>query len=206
PRDFDPNKEYPLFISQYSGPGSQDVSNTFSGTNDYWYQLLADEGYIIVAIDPRGTGYKGAEFKKVTQNELGKYEVEDIIQAAKQLGDRDYIDEERIGIWGWSYGGFMSSNALLKGNDTFTMAIAVAPVTSWRFYDSIYTERYMTTPQENPSGYDENSPINHVEKLKGAYLLVHGGGDDNVHVQNSMRMIEALIQANKQFDWRIYPD
>ena len=206
PADFDPNKEYPLFISQYSGPGSQEVSNSFAGSNDYWYQLLANEGYITVAIDPRGTGYKGAAFKKVTQNELGKYEVEDIIQAAKQLGERTYIDEERIGIWGWSYGGFMSSNAILKGNDTFKMAIAVAPVTSWRFYDSIYTERYMTTPQENPSGYDENSPINHVEKLKGAYLLIHGSGDDNVHVQNSMRMIEALIQAGKQFDWRIYPD
>jgi len=206
PNDFDPAKEYPVFMFQYSGPGSQSVSNTFYNTNEYWYQLLANEGYIIVTVDPRGTGFKGAEFKKVTQNELGKYEVEDIIQSAKQLGELPYVDEERIGIWGWSYGGFMSSNAILKGNDTFKMAIAVAPVTSWRFYDSIYTERYMTTPQENPSGYDENSPINHVEKLKGAYLLVHGGGDDNVHVQNSMRMIEALIQANKQFDWRIYPD
>ena len=206
PNDFDPSKEYPVFMFQYSGPGSQSVSNTFFGTNDYWYQLLANEGCIIVTVDPRGTGYKGADFKKVTQNELGKYEVEDIIQSAKQLGELPYVDEERIGIWGWSYGGFMSSNAILKGNDTFKMAIAVAPVTSWRFYDSIYTERYMTTPQENASGYDENSPINHVEKLKGAYLLVHGGGDDNVHVQNSMRMIEALIQANKQFDWRIYPD
>lgn len=206
PPDFDPNEEYPLFMFQYSGPGSQSVSNTFYNTNDYWYQLLANEGYIVVAIDPRGTGYKGADFKKITQRELGKYEVEDIIQSAKQLGDLPYIDTERIGIWGWSYGGFMSSNAILKGNDTFKMAIAVAPVTSWRFYDTIYTERYMTTPQENPTGYDENSPINHVEKLKGAYLLVHGTGDDNVHVQNTMRMIEALVQANKQFDWAIYPD
>ena len=206
PSDFDENEEYPLFMFQYSGPGSQQVSNTFYNTNDYWYQLLANEGYIVVAVDPRGTGYKGADFKKVTQNELGKYEVEDIIQSAKQLGERPYVDSDRIGIWGWSYGGFMSSNAILKGNDTFKMAIAVAPVTSWRFYDTIYTERYMTTPQENPSGYDENSPINHVEKLKGAYLLVHGTGDDNVHVQNSMRMIEALVQANKQFDWAIYPD
>ena len=206
PSDFDETKEYPLFMFQYSGPGSQSVANTFYNTNDYWYQLLANEGYIVVAVDPRGTGLKGADFKKVTQKELGKYEVEDIIQSAKQLGERSYIDADRIGIWGWSYGGFMSSNAILKGNDTFKMAIAVAPVTSWRFYDSIYTERYMTTPQENPSGYDENSPINHVEKLKGAYLLVHGTGDDNVHVQNSMRMIEALVQANKQFDWAIYPD
>ncbi len=206
PPKFDPSLEYPLFIVQYSGPGSQTVSNSFYSSNDYWFEMLANKGYIVAAIDPRGTGFKGADFKKVTQNELGKYEVEDLIQAAKQLGERDYIDSENIGIWGWSYGGFMASNAILKGNDVFSMAIAVAPVTSWRFYDSVYTERYMTTPQENPSGYDENSPLNHVEKLKGDFLIVHGTGDDNVHVQNSMRMIEALIQANKQFDWAIYPD
>lgn len=206
PSDFDPNKKYPLFMYQYSGPGSQQVSNTYFNTNDYWYQLLADEGYIIVCVDGRGTGFKGAAFKKVTQNELGKYELEDQIEAAKKLGALEYIDQDQIGIWGWSYGGFMSTNAILKGNDVFSMAIAVAPVTSWRFYDSIYTERYMTTPQENPEGYDENSPINHVEKLKGNFLLVHGSGDDNVHVQNSMRLIEALVQANKQFDWAIYPD
>jgi len=206
PSDFDPKKKYPLFMYQYSGPGSQEVSNTYFNTNDYWYQLLSDEGYIIVAVDGRGTGFKGAAFKKVTQNELGKYELEDQIGAAKKLGALEYIDQDQIGIWGWSYGGFMSTNAILKGNDVFSMAIAVAPVTSWRFYDSIYTERYMTTPQENPSGYDENSPINHVEKLKGDFLLVHGSGDDNVHVQNTMRLIEALVQANKQFDWAIYPD
>ncbi|MDT0650554.1 S9 family peptidase [Autumnicola edwardsiae] len=206
PSDFDETKEYPLLMFQYSGPGSQSVSNTYFNSNDYWYQLLADEGYIIACVDPRGTGYKGAAFKKVTQHELGKYEVEDQIAAAQKFGAMAYIDEDRIGIWGWSYGGFMSSNALLQGNDTFSMAIAVAPVTSWRFYDSIYTERYMATPQENPSGYDDNSPINHVEKLEGDYLLIHGGGDDNVHLQNTMRMVEALIQANKQFDWAIYPD
>lgn len=206
PKDFDPNKEYPLFMAQYSGPGSQTVSNAFYGTNDYWYQLLANKGYVIVAVDPRGTGFKGADFKKVTQKELGKYEVQDVIAVAEKLGKRSFIDAEEIGIWGWSYGGFMASNALLQGNDTFKMAIAVAPVTSWRFYDTIYTERYMTTPQENPSGYDMNSPINHVEKLKGDYLIVHGTGDDNVHVQNTMRMVEALVQANKQFDWAIYPD
>jgi len=206
PSDFDPNKTYPLFMYQYSGPGSQQVSNTYFNANDYWYQLLADEGYIIVCVDGRGTGFKGAAFKKVTQNELGKYELEDQIGAAKKLGELEYIDQDQIGIWGWSYGGFMSTNAILKGNDVFSMAIAVAPVTSWRFYDSIYTERYMTTPQENAEGYDENSPINHVEKLKGNFLLVHGSGDDNVHVQNSMRLIEALVQANKQFDWAIYPD
>jgi dipeptidyl-peptidase-4 len=206
PQDFDPNKTYPLFMTQYSGPGSQSVANTWYGANDFWYSMLANKGYIVVCIDGRGTGYKGADFKKVTQNELGKYEVEDQIAAAKKLSAMNYIDTNRVGIWGWSYGGFMSSNCLLKGSDTFSMAIAVAPVTNWRFYDSIYTERYMTTPQENASGYDENSPINHVDKLKGKYLLVHGSADDNVHVQNTMRMVEALVQANKQFEWAVYPD
>nr|WP_285903359.1 S9 family peptidase [Arenibacter sp. H213] len=206
PTDFDANKKYPLFMTQYSGPGSQSVSNAWMGSNDYWYQILANEGYIVVCVDGRGTGYKGADFKKVTYKELGKYEVEDQIDAAKKLSELSYIDEDRTGIWGWSYGGFMSTNCLLKGNDTFEMAIAVAPVTSWRFYDTIYTERFMRTPQENPTGYDENSPFNYPELLKGKYLLVHGSSDDNVHVQNTMRMIEALVQANKQFDWAIYPD
>ncbi|WP_421808719.1 S9 family peptidase [Flagellimonas sp.] len=206
PANFDPNKKYPLFMFQYSGPGSQQVSNSWMGSNDYWHQLLASEGYIVACVDGRGTGLKGRDFKKVTQKELGKYEVEDQIAAAQQLSNLPYIDEDRTGIWGWSYGGFMSTNCLLKGNDTFEMAIAVAPVTSWRFYDTIYTERYMQTPQENPTGYDDNSPFNYPELLKGDYLLVHGSGDDNVHVQNTMRMIEALVQANKQFDWAIYPD
>ncbi|MGB1230892.1 MAG: S9 family peptidase [Winogradskyella sp.] len=206
PANFNANKAYPLLMYQYSGPGSQQVANRWNSANDYWYQMLAQQGYIVVCIDGRGTGFKGAKFKKITQNELGKYEVEDQIEAAKKLGALPYIDASRIGIWGWSYGGFMSSNALFKGNDVFKMAIAVAPVTSWRFYDSIYTERYMTTPQENPSGYDENSPINHVDKLKGDFLLIHGSGDDNVHLQNTMRMVEALIQADKQFEWMVYPD
>jgi dipeptidyl-peptidase 4 len=161
---------------------------------------------IVVCIDGRGTGYKGADFKKVTQKELGKYEVEDQIAAAKKLAELTYINKNKIGIWGWSYGGFMSSNCILKGNDIFSMAIAIAPVTSWRFYDSIYTERYMQTPQENASGYDDNSPINYAEKLKGNYLLVHGTGDDNVHVQNSYTMINSLIEANKQFDMFVVPD
>ena len=206
PANFDANKTYPLFMHQYSGPGSQQVANRWNSANDYWYQMLAQQGYIVACVDGRGTGFKGAGFKKVTQNELGKYEIEDQISVAKTLGALPYIDASRIGIWGWSYGGFMSSNALFKGNDVFKMAIAVAPVTSWRFYDTIYTERYMTTPQENPSGYDENSPINHVDKLQGNFLLIHGSGDDNVHLQNTMRMVEALIQANKQFEWMIYPD
>jgi dipeptidyl-peptidase-4 len=206
PLNFDENKEYPLFMTQYSGPGSQSVSNGWNGANDYWYQHLAQKGYIIVCVDGRGTGFKGADFKKVTYKELGKYEVQDQIDAAKELGKLSYINKNEIGIWGWSYGGFMSSNCILKGNDVFKMAIAVAPVTSWRFYDSVYTERYMQTPQENPSGYDENSPLNFAKLLTGNYLLVHGSGDDNVHVQNSMRMTNALIEANKPFEQAIYPD
>jgi dipeptidyl-peptidase-4 len=206
PPNFETTKKYPLFMYQYSGPGSQSVANKWNSANDYWYYMLAQQGYVVVCVDGRGTGFKGADFKKVTQKELGKFEVEDQIASAKQLGQLDYIDASKIGIWGWSYGGFMSSNCLFKANDVFSMSIAVAPVTSWRFYDSIYTERYMTTPQENASGYDENSPINHVDKLKGDFLLIHGTGDDNVHVQNTMRMVEALVQANKQFEWMIYPD
>ncbi|MDP3359072.1 MAG: S9 family peptidase [Lutibacter sp.] len=206
PNNFDANKKYPMFMTQYSGPGSQSVSNTWNAANDYWFQHLAAQGYIIVCVDGRGTGYKGADFKKVTYKELGKYEVEDQIESAKELGKRPYIDANEIGIWGWSYGGFMSANCLFKGNDVFKMAIAVAPVTSWRFYDSIYTERYMQTPQENASGYDENSPLNFANLLKGNFLLVHGSGDDNVHVQNTMRLTNALVEANKPFDLAIYPD
>lgn len=206
PKDFDATKKYPVFMYQYSGPGSQQVANQTNSGNDYWFMMLTQQGYIVACVDGRGTGFKGADFKKVTQLELGKYEVEDQIDAAKVIGNYPYVDKARIGIFGWSFGGFMASNCLFKGNDTFKMAIAVAPVTNWRFYDSIYTERYMQTPQENASGYDNNSPINHVEKLKGKFLLIHGSGDDNVHVQNSMQMMEALIQANKQFDSQIYPD
>ena len=206
PADFDAQKEYPLLMCQYSGPGSQQVANRWNGTNDYWHQMLAQQGMIIVCVDGRGTGLKGRDFKKVTQKELGKFEVEDQIAAAKKLAERSYIDKNNIGIWGWSYGGFMSTNCLLKGNDIFTTAIAVAPVTSWRFYDTVYTERYMQTPQENASGYDDNSPINYADKLEGNYLLVHGTGDDNVHAQNSMRMINAMVAANKPFDIAMYPD
>ncbi|WP_395074861.1 S9 family peptidase [Flavobacterium sp.] len=206
PKDFDPSKKYPIFMIQYSGPGSQQVVNGWGSSNEYWFMMLAQQGYIVACVDGRGTGFKGAEFKKCTQLQLGKYEVEDQIDAAKVIGNYPYVDKSRIGIWGWSYGGFMSSNCLFQGADVFKTAIAVAPVTSWRYYDSIYTERYMQTPQENASGYDNNSPINHVSKLKGNFLLIHGTADDNVHVQNTMKMVEALVQANKQFDWAIYPD
>lgn len=208
PKDFDPNKKYPLLLFQYSGPGSQKVSNGWNTVNghDYWHMMLSQKGYIIACVDGRGTGFKGRDFKKVTYKELGKYEIEDQIESAKELGKRTYIDENSIGIWGWSYGGFMSSLAITKGADVFKMAIAVAPVTSWRYYDTVYTERYMQTPQENPSGYDENSPVNFADLLKGAYLLIHGTGDDNVHIQNSMQMINALVENNKEFDFFAYPD
>ncbi len=206
PVDFDENKKYPMLMFQYSGPGSQQVANRWNGSNDYWHQMLAQQGYIIVCVDGRGTGLKGRDFKKVTYLNLVKLETEDQIAVAKKLANRPYIDKNNIGIWGWSFGGHMSTNCLLKGNDIFKAAIAVAPVTSWRFYDTIYTERFLRTPEENPAGYDENSPINYADKLEGNYLLVHGSGDDNVHVQNSMRMVNSLIKENKQFDLFIYPD
>ena len=206
PANFDPSKEYPVLMYQYSGPGSQKVKNSWGGSDDYWFQMLAQQGYIVVTVDPRGTGLKGRDFKKVTQKELGKYELQDHVAVAQELGKRSYIDADRIGIWGWSYGGFMASNCLFQASDTFKMAIAVAPVSSWRFYDTIYTERYMQTPQENPTGYDQNSPLSHVKKLKGDFMLIHGSADDNVHVQNATRLVEALVQANKQFSYFNYPD
>ena len=206
PPDFDKNKKYPLFMVVYGGPGSQQVINSWGWNNFFWHQHLAQKGYVVACVDNRGTGGKGAEFKKMTYQELGKFETIDQIEAAKYFSNLEYIDKNRIGIQGWSYGGYMSSLAITKGSEYFDLAIAVAPVTNWRYYDNIYTERYMRTPQENASGYDDNSPINHVDKLKGEYLLIHGAADDNVHVQNSYEMISALVKANKQFDLFIYPD
>lgn len=206
PVDFDPSKKYPLLMFQYSGPGSQSVSNSWMGANDYWYQLLQSKGYVIACVDGRGTGFKGRDFKKTTYLQLVRYESDDQIAAAKKLSDLDYIDEDRTAIWGWSYGGDMAMHCILKGNDVFEAAISVAPVTSWRFYDTIYTERFMRTPQENAEGYDLNSPLNYADQLKGKLLLVHGSADDNVHFQNTMRMVEELVQANKQFEWAVYPD
>lgn len=206
PADFDPAKEYPVLMFVYGGPGSQTVKNQYDGFNHFYYQSLANQGYIIASVDNRGTGARGRNFRTTTYQQLGKVETEDQISAAKYLGSLPYVDADRMGIWGWSYGGYMSSLALTKGADVFKMAIAVAPVTNWRFYDSIYTERYMRTPQENPDGYDDNSPINHVAKLEGKYMLIHGSADDNVHLQNTTRMTESLVQANKQFDLFIYPD
>lgn len=206
PTSFDPNKKYPVLMYQYSGPGSQEVKNQFGGRDFWWYQLLAQKGYITVCVDGTGTGSRGEEFKKKTYLQLGKYESDDQIAAANYLKTLPFIDAQRIGIWGWSYGGFMSATCLFKAPEVFKMAIAVAPVTNWRYYDNIYTERYMRTPQENAAGYDNNSPINMVKNLKGKFLLVHGTSDDNVHVQNSLMMIDELVKNNKDFDSEMYPN
>lgn len=206
PKDFDPNKKYPLFMFQYSGPGSQQVTNAWDTGNGLWFNHLVQKGYIVACVDGRGTGYKGTEYKKTTYLNLGKFEIDDQIAAAKWFGKQSYINKDRIGIFGWSFGGYMASLALTKGADVFKAGIAVAPVTNWRYYDSIYTERFMRTPQENPGGYDDNSPTTYANLLKGKYLLIHGTADDNVHFQNSMEFAEALIQNKKQFEFMAYPD
>lgn len=206
PKNFDPNKKYPLFMFQYSGPGSQQVANSWDTGNTLWFNHLVQKGYIVACVDGRGTGYKGTKFKKVTYMNLGKYEIEDQITAAKWFGTQSYIDKSRIGMFGWSFGGYMTSLAMTKGADVFKAGIAVAPVTNWRYYDSVYTERFMRTPQENPDGYDKNSPTEYAKLLKGKFLLIHGTADDNVHFQNSMEFSEALIQNKKQFDFMAYPD
>lgn len=206
PKDFDPNKKYPLFMFQYSGPGSQQVTNSWDQGNGLWFNHLVQKGYIVACVDGRGTGYKGTEYKKTTYLNLGKFEIDDQIAAAKWFGKQSYINKDRIGIFGWSFGGYMASLALTKGADVFKAGIAVAPVTNWRYYDSIYTERFMRTPQENPGGYDDNSPTTYANLLKGKYLLIHGTADDNVHFQNAMEFSEALIQNNKQFEFMAYPD
>lgn len=205
PPNFNENNQYPVFMYLYGGPGSQQVLDAWKGANYWWFQMLAHQGYIVACVDNRGTGGRGEEFKKSTYLELGHLETIDQIEAAKYLGGLPYTDASRIGIFGWSYGGYMSSLCLLKGNDVFKAAIAVAPVTSWRWYDTIYTERYMRTEDENPDGYKDNSPVYFADRLKGNYLLVHGSTDDNVHFQNSMEMANALVKANKQYDTYVYP-
>ncbi len=206
PANFSADKKYPLLITQYSGPGSQSVTDSWKGSDYWWYQMLAQHGYMIVCVDPRGTGGRGEEFKKMTYLQLGKYETMDMIETAKYFGNLPNVDKSRIGIFGWSYGGYMSSLAILKGADVFKAAIAVAPVTNWKWYDSVYTERYMRTLKDNEAGYKENSPVYFADLLKGNYLLLHGTADDNVHFQNSVEMANALINANKQFETYYYPN
>ncbi len=206
PRDFDPAKHYPLLLYVYGGPGSQTVVDAWGGNAYLWYQMLAQDGYLVATVDNRGTGGRGARFKKMTYLRLGHYESQDQIAAARYFGSLPYVDASRIGIWGWSYGGYTASRTMFVGGGVFKAAMAVAPVADWRFYDTIYTERYMRTPAENPEGYDESAPLTYADSLRGNFLLVHGTGDDNVHFQNSVRLVQRLEQANKQFDMRIYPN
>ena len=201
PLNFDPSKKYPVVMTQYSGPNSQKVVDSLTiGWNEY----LAQEGFIVVCVDPRGTGARGEEFRKMTYQQLGKYESDDQIEAARYLGTLPYVDKNKIAIWGWSYGGFMAALCMEKGADVFKAGISVAPVTNWRFYDSVYTERYMRSPQQNPEGYDDNSPLSHAGKIKGDYLIIHGSADDNVHFQNTMEFTERMVQAGVQFDMAVY--
>ncbi len=202
PLNFDPTQQYPVFMTQYSGPNSQ--SCTDSWQNPGWEHFLAQEGFLVVCVDPRGTAARGEDFRKCTYLQLGKYESDDQVEAAKYLATLPYVDKNNISIFGWSYGGFMTALALEKGGSLFKAGVSVAPVTSWRFYDSIYTERYMRTPNENPDGYDDNSPLSHAEDIKGRLLLIHGSADDNVHVQNTMEFTEKMVQANVQFEMAIY--
>ena len=201
-----PTTRYPVLMFVYGGPGSQQVTDSWKGQNYWWFQMLVQQGFVVACVDNRGTGGRGEAFKKITYLQLGHYETIDQIEAAQYLAKQPFVDPARIGIFGWSYGGYMSSLCLLKGSQVFKAAIAVAPVTNWKWYDSIYTERYMRTAAENEQGYEDNSPVNFTQQLTGNYLLIHGMGDDNVHFQHTAEMANALIAANKQFDTYFYPN
>lgn len=206
PKDFDPSKRYPVLLTQYSGPGSQSVQDRW---NVDWEDALVDKGYIVVCADGRGTGFRGEKFKKQTYGRLGALETEDQLSFARYMAAQPYVDPARIGIYGWSYGGFMALSCALKGFGLFKMAIAVAPVCSWRYYDSIYTEIYNNLPQYNAAGYDDHSPLNFARLLndeKTRLLLIHGTADDNVHFQHTVEMARALNRAGKRYDMMIYPD
>lgn len=210
PSGFDPSREYPLLIHTYGGPGSQEVRNAWGGAEHLWHHYLAREhGILVAGVDNRGTGGRGKAFKAATYKRLGILEAEDQIAAGQWFGRQSYVDEDRLGIWGWSYGGYLTLLAMLyeDGPETFKAGVSVAPVTTWRYYDTIYTERYLSTPQKNPEGYDLGSPVTYAENLRPEQdlLLVHGDFDDNVHVQNTVVMADALIGANKQFEMMIYP-
>lgn len=208
PHDFDPDKKYPVLFYVYGGPGSQSVQKNYTSSHrSIWHRYLTAQGYIVASIDNRGTGGRGRAFEKQIYKQLGQYEVEDQIDAAEYLiREFDFIDEDRLGIWGWSYGGLMSSLVLARGSDLFGTAIAVAPVTSWRFYDTIYTERFMQTPQMNPEGYRRGSAMTYAHQMEGNYLLVHGMGDDNVHFQNTVEMVNRLVEAGVPFETMYYPN
>lgn len=203
PQDFNPEKQYPLLMIQYSGPDSQQVLDRWQIG---WEYYLAQNGYVVACVDGRGTGARGAEFRKCTYQQLGVLEAKDQIEAAKYLGKQSYVDKGRIGIWGWSYGGFNVLQAMSSGQQVFKSGIAIAPVTDWRLYNTAYTERYMRRPQENFRGYETTSPLLKADKLSGELLIIHGMADDNVHVQNTMLYIDQLINAGVQFEMQLYPD
>ena len=208
PKDFDPARKYPVIMYQYGGPGNQQVLNQWgigmSGNGAILEQYLAQQGYLCVCVDNRGTGGRGAEFEKCTYLRLGELEARDQVETALWLGQQSYVDENCIGIWGWSYGGWNTLMSMSEGRPVFRAGVAIAPPTCWRFYDSIYTERYMRTPQENPKGYDEVNPISRASQLHGALLLCHGLADDNVHYRNTAEYVEALVQADKNFRQLVY--
>jgi dipeptidyl-peptidase-4 len=205
PREFDPGRSYPLLLYVYGGPGSQTVRDAWGGSRYLWHQMLVQDGILIASVDNRGTGARGREFKKQVYMRLGQLETADQLAAVRQLGDLPYVDASRIGIWGWSYGGYMALMTSLVGGEQVAAAIAGAPVTSWELYDTIYTERFMRTPRENEEGYSLGAPLSHAEGLEGDLLIIHGLADDNVHPQNTLKMIYALEAAGKQFDMRLYP-
>jgi dipeptidyl-peptidase-4 len=206
PANFDAGKKYPVLMYVYGGPGSQTAVDSWGGTRYLWHQMLAQRGYVVVTVDNRGTGGRGAAFKKATYLKLGAVETADQLEAARYLATQPWVDGSRIGIWGWSYGGFMTASAMFAPGSPFKAGIAVAPVVDWSLYDTIYTERFMRTPQENPEGYRRNAPVSNAANLRGRFLLVHGTGDDNVHFQNSTQLVNALQAANKQFDFMMYPN
>ncbi|AQG80231.1 S9 family peptidase [Spirosoma montaniterrae] len=208
PADFDSSatKKYPVLMFVYGGPGSQTVKNDWDSRDFFWYQTLAQKGYVIVSVDGRGTGGRGHAFRAATYAQLGKLETEDQLFVARSLKTLPWVDANRVGIWGWSYGGYMTALCMTLGADVFKAGISVAPVTNWRFYDTIYTERYLKRPQDNPGGYDNNSPVTHAAKLRGPFLLVHGTGDDNVHFQNSVEFVNALVAAGRPFQSFYYPN
>ena len=207
PANFNPSKKYPVIMYQYGGPGSQQVKNSWdigmNGAGGILEQYLCQQGYICVCVDNRGTGGRGADFEKCTYLKLGELESRDQVEAALWLGQQSYVDKDRIGIWGWSFGGFNTLMAMSEGRDVFAAGVAIAPPTDWRYYDTIYTERYMRTPQENANGYNIN-PLNRAEQLHGALLLCHGIADDNVHYRNTAEYTEALVQADKDFQQNVY--
>jgi dipeptidyl-peptidase-4 len=206
PPDFDSTKKYPVLMYVYGGPASPTVTDSYGGARYLWHQMLAQRGYIVVSVDNRGAAWRGSDFRKVTQYRLGVRESQDQIDAAKWLATRSYVDPKRIGIWGWSYGGYLTLMTATRGGDVFKAGLSVAPVSDWRLYDTIYTERYMWIPRENAEGYRVSSPQQYAPGLTARLMLVHGTGDDNVHPQNTLQMADRLEAAGKLFYMELYPN